>query len=350
MLEKIYYGNSLKEWGISLLIVIGALIINIVIRFLFRTIIRKITSKTKTNIDNIIIDSVEKPLLTGVVLLAIWIAAIRLNFSQEFHETLVKSYDILVVLIITWLLNRLFTSFIKSFVLRNSRDPEKSKHSLDPKLLPVTLRTITITVWLLGIITALHNVGVQVTTLMGTLGIGGIAFALAAQDTIKNIFGGFTIFTDRTFRIGDIIKFDSMEGTVVDIGLRSTRIQTYDRQIATVPNYKLTDALIVNISSEPGRRIVTELGLTYDTTSEKMQEAIDILKRIPEKVPEIYEQDLTAVFTKFGDSALTITFIYFIRPEAGINDTRSKVNFEILKEFSRAGLNFAFPSQTVYLC
>jgi MscS family membrane protein len=220
---------------------------------------------------------------------------------------------------------------------------------MDPKLLPLAKRTVLIIIWLLGIITALHNAGLNLSTLLGTLGIGGIAFALAAQDTIKNIFGGVNLFIDRPFCIGDVIKFDTMEGRVIDIGLRSTRIYTYECRIVTIPNYKLTDALITNVSSESSRRIVAELGLTYDTSTEKMQEAIDMLKKIPEKVNEINKHDVTVAFTDFGSSALIITYIYFVNRNANVYETRSKVNFEILKSFNQAGLNFAFPSRTLYI-
>lgn len=112
----------------------------------------------------------------------------------------------------------------------------------------------------------------------GTLGISGIAFALAAQDTVKNIFGAFTIFTDKPFGIGDTINVNGFEGTVVDVGMRSTRIMGYDRRITSYPNYKITDASIVNISSEPMRRAMVKVGLTYDTGADKMNEALDILR------------------------------------------------------------------------
>jgi MscS family membrane protein len=348
MLEKIYYGNSLENWGIAAIIIVGAFVLNAFIKLLINKVVRKVIAKNKTQIDNIFVDALEKPLFMGVILFAIWIAAGRLEMSEEFHEMTVRSYDILIVIVITWFFARLFVDLLE-YSAKNYDSEDRSKFSIDPKLLPIAKRTVLIIVWALGIVTILHNVGLKLTTLLGTLGIGGIAFALAAQDTIKNIFGGITIFTDRPFRIGDVIRFDGTEGTVVDIGLRSTRIRTYECRIAVIPNYKLTDAQITNISQEPGRRIVMELGLTYGTSAEKMQEAIDILKKIPKKVGEINKQDVTAVFTDFSDSALVITYIYFINKGADIYKTRSKVNFEILQSFNQAGLDFAFPSRTLYI-
>lgn len=349
MLDNIYYGNSVLDWGISLLIIIGALIINKFISFLFGKGIRKGVESSKNTYDNIFFNALEKPVLLGIMLLALWIAFNRLNLGTKLHEIIAKSYQILIVLNVTWFFARLITLFIENKVKDANNKPQKDKLHFDTKLLPLVKRGLLMIVWLMGIVMALNNAGIKVTTLLGTLGIGGIAFALAAQDTIKNMFGGIMIFTDHTFHIGDIIKFDSTEGSVVDIGLRSTRIRTYDKRLVTIPNYKLMDTLITNVSSEPARRVVIKLGVTYDTTPEKMQEALNILKGIPDQIPEVKPQDLTAIFSDFGDSALVITFTYYIQKTADPGEISSGVNFEILRAFTQAGLDFAFPSKTIYI-
>lgn len=349
MLDKVFYGNSLQDWGISLLIIIAAFILNKIIVVLNKKVIKKITVKSSTVLDDLFFEALEKPILMGVILLSIWIALGRLDLGTHVNEIIKKSYEILVVLNMTWFFARLASSLVEIGTHKDTGKPQKGRFHIDSKLLPLIKRSVLIIVWIIGIITALHNVGIKVTTLMGTLGIGGIAFALAAQDTIKNIFGGITIFTDNTFRIGDVINFNSTEGTVVDIGLRSTRIRTYDRRLVTIPNYKLTDALITNISSEPGRRIVMNIGLTYDTSLGKIQEAMRILKEIPNRIPGVRDKDLSVAFNEFADSALIIQFIYFIRKTADNTGTKSEVNLEILRSFNEAGLNFAFPSKTIYI-
>jgi MscS family membrane protein len=158
------------------------------------------------------------------------------------------------------------------------------------------------------------------------------------------------LFTDHPFRIGDRIRFDNIDGEVEDIGVRSTRIRTLDMRIVTIPNYKIVDASIENVTDEPGRRIVMKLSLNYQTSQEKMKEAIAILKSIPHTVNDVESKDLSATFSDFGDSALVITYIYFIgKSSLDIMETISKVNFEILNRFNQAGLDFAFPTQTVYI-
>jgi MscS family membrane protein len=300
-------------------------------------------------IDDIFFSALEKPVLMGIILLAIWIASKRLELGETVLDAISRSYDVLIIINVTWFFSRFFNYLFEYGTSSPGNNSVRQGYRVDPKLIPLIKRTILIFVWTIGGVTVLHNLGLKVTTLMGTLGIGGIAFALAAQDTIKNIFGGITIFTDRTFRIGDAIKFDQTEGFVVDIGLRSTRIRTRDKRITTIPNYKLTDALITNISSEPGRRTVVELGLRYDTTSEKMKEAISILKDIPNRVAHVEQNDLTAVFSSFGNSALIINFTYYISKSGDILETTSDVNFEILRSFTEAGLNLAYPTQTIYI-
>lgn len=164
-------------------------------------------------------------------------------------------------------------------------------------------------------------------------------------------YGSFTILTDKPFSIGDTIRVDNFEGTVVDVGVRSTKVMNYDKRIITFPNYKITDTSIINISSEPMRRVVLNLGLTYDTTPEKMKEALKLLKAIPQRVENGSSNlsDTTAVFTEYTDSALVIMYIYFIDKQGDILGVTSDMNIEILDSFNKAGLVFAFLTRTVYI-
>lgn len=278
------------------------------------------------------------------MLLGIWIAIHRLVYPDNFVKTIDNAYRILIVLDITWVFARLIGGLLEIYLRKESTGQTH-------KMMPIIKRTALVLVWIIGIVMALSNIGVNISALLGTLGIGGIAFALAAQDTVKNIFGAFTIFTDKPFNIGDTIRVDSFEGTVIDVGARSTKIMDYDKRIITFPNYKITDANIINISSEPRRRVVLNLGLTYDTTPEKMKEALDILKAIPGRVENVSSNpsDTTAVFTNYADSALVIMYIYFIEKQGDILGVTSNMNMEILSSFNKAGLEFAFPTQTVYI-
>jgi len=348
MLEKVFYGNTVEDWGISLIIIVSALILNKLIVLFSKRIFRKMEKNTEKKYVSVLIKSIVSPTLLGIMLLAIFIATTRLWEGLSFIIS--KPYNILIVLNLTWLIVRLVAALLDEMARRTAEKHTAANLPVDNKLMPLIKRTIVMVIWAIGVVTALSNAGVSVAALLGTLGIGGIAMALAAQDTVKNIIGGVTLFTDRPFRIGDRVRFDSIDGTVEDIGIRSTKIRTSDKRIITIPNSKIVDASIENVSDEPNRRVVVTLGLTYDTSAEKMNEAIAILKAIPNTIKDVKHNDLTAYFSDFRDSALTITYIYFIRKSTpDITEAISKVNFEILTQFKQAGLNFAFPTQTIYV-
>ncbi len=344
MLEYELWGNTLESWGISILIILGAIVVVKLISLFSRKVLKPFITRTPNHLDNVIYYSLESPIKFAVMLLGIWIAIHRLVYPDNFVKAIDNAYRILIVLDITWVFARLIGGLLEIYLGKESTGQTH-------KMMPIIKRTALVLVWIIGIVMALSNIGVNISALLGTLGIGGIAFALAAQDTVKNIFGAFTIFTDKPFNIGDTIRVDSFEGTVIDVGARSTKIMDYDKRIITFPNYKITDANIINISSEPMRRVVLNLGLTYDTTPEKMKEALDILKAIPGRVENVSSNpsDTTAVFTNYADSALVIMYIYFIEKQGDILGVTSNMNMEILSSFNKAGLEFAFPTQTVYI-
>lgn len=344
MLEYELWGNTLESWGISILIIVGAVVVVKLISLFSRKVLKPFITRTPNHLDNVIYYSLESPIKFAVMLLGIWIAIHRLVYPDNFVKAIDNAYRILIVLDITWVFARLIGGLLEIYLGKESTGQTH-------KMMPIIKRTALVLVWIISIVMALSNIGVNISALLGTLGIGGIAFALAAQDTVKNIFGVFTIFTDKPFNIGDTIRVDSFEGTVIDVGARSTKIMDYDKRIITFPNYKITDANIINISSEPRRRVVLNLGLTYDTTPEKMKEALDILKAIPERVENVSSNpsDTTAVFTNYADSALVIMYIYFIEKQGDILGVTSNMNMEILSSFNKAGLEFAFPTQTVYI-
>ena len=180
------------------------------------------------------------------------------------------------------------------------------------------------------------------------LGVAGMAFALAAKDSLSNLFGGFTIFTDKPFSLKDRIKIGGFDGSVTEIGLRSTRLKTLDGRIVTIPNSKISDNSVENISSEPSRKVVVNLGLTYDMDDAKIERAMAVLREIAEEHKEDVEDDFAVGFNEFGDFALNVVFVYRITKGSDILGTQTSVNMAILKRFNAEGLEMAFPSQTIY--
>jgi len=345
-LEKIYYGNSLETWIISAAIIVGVLVINKILAIAARAFIGKVSGKTHTNLIQILVQSALKPVLFGLALLGIYIALWRLNLHGNLRTGITTAYKFLSVLNVTWLITRLFCGVVTEYFEKGFGG---KKPKIDARLLPMLKRIVVILIWIIGFISALNGIGVELTTVLGALGIGGLATALAAQDTIKNIFGGFTILADQQYRIGDVIVVGDYEGTVEDIGLRSTRLRLYNKQLVVIPNGKMIDASIQNVSAEPERRVLMEIGLTYATTPEKMQQAMQILTDIAAANPDVDEKETVVAFSAFADSALILKFIYYIKKGASVVMVPSAVNMQILQKFNAAGLDFAYPSQTVYL-
>ncbi len=330
----------------ALLCIIASLIVARTVYWIFKRVIRKLTEKTKTNFDDIVVDMVEEPIAFAIVLGGIWYALhSQLELAEMMSLWVGRAYYVLFTLNVAWLISRLFDAVVSEYI-----QPlvEKTEGDLDDQLLPIIQKGTRIGIWSLAIIIALNNAGYDVGAVLAGLGIGGLAFALAAQDTVSNLFGGFTIFVDKPFTINDRIEVNGHDGFVSEIGIRSTRLRTLAGRTIIIPNSQVAHNAITNISSEPSRRVMLELGLTYDTTSERMEFAMELLQKIVDENQEIVTDDAIISFNNFGDFSLGILFIYHIRKEVDVFAAIREMNMDVLKRFNKNELSFAFPSQTIY--
>lgn len=344
--DTIIKGNSVLDYLISLGIFVLAIVLGRLVVWVGNTKIKKKVEATPTAWDNILFNVFQTPFVCILVIAVLWLAISRLDYSDKTADLLAKIYRVLIIVNVTWVLSRLVKTICEFFLM-----PMVTKGNygnLDKNVVLTIQKTASTLIWILGVTMAIESMGVNIATLLTTLGIGGVAVALAAQDTVKNIIGGITVYIDRTFRIGDRIKVGSFDGFVEDIGMRSTRIRTLEGFLITIPNSQVVEGAVQNVSKEPSRKIALQLGLTYDTTPEKMVQAMEILKKTPEVIKDI-QKDVVVSFTAFADSSLGITFAYFIRKNKDFFAVQNDVNMYILREFNAAGLEFAFPSQTVYL-
>lgn len=308
-----------------------------------KNIVKKLSAKSKTRIDDLIVDMLEEPLIYVFALGGIWFAIKRLTFTDQVSSYLNNGFWFVLILVVTWLIARLLEALIDEYL---TPIVEQSESDVDDQLLPVARKIIKYAIWILGIIIALNNAGFNVGAVLAGLGIGGLALAMAAKDTVANFFGGFTIFTDKPFVLGDRIKVGGYDGFVEEVGLRSTRIKTLAGTMLTVPNMKFTDNIVENVTLEPSRKVTLNLGLTYDTPEDKIQLAMDILKDIIAHTDGA-EDNVPVGFNSFGDFSLGIIFIYYIKKEADILQVQTDVNMQILKRFNENKLEFAFPTQSI---
>lgn len=229
----------------------------------------------------------------------------------------------------------------------------KTESKVDAVLAPLVGKSIRITVFVLVLLNVIQQVsGKSITTILAGLGVGALAIALAGQDTIKNFFGSLVILMDKPFEIGERIVVDNYDGPVESIGFRSTRIRTLEGHQVTIPNSEMVNKTVQNIGKRPHIRRLANITITYDTSPEKMQRALDIIKEIlsnhegmkPEFPPRVF-------FNGFNDSSLDIMMIYWYHPPDywKYMQFSELVNLQILERFNAEGIDFAYPTQTIHL-
>lgn len=343
-LNQTFYGNKISSWAISLGILIGAIIIAKICYWAIGKYVKKITAKTKTNLDDLLVDKLEEPIVYAIGILGFYWGFQRLTFGDNIDNFFAHVFTFIFTLNVTWLIVRTIDAIIVEYL---TPLVSKSESDLDDQLLPLLRKLFKIILWALGIVIGLNNVGFDVGAVIAGLGIGGLALALAAQDTVKNIFGGIMVYVDKPFKVKDRIKIGGFDGFVEEVGIRSTRLRTLEGRLVTLPNAQFSDQAVENVTLEPSRKVVTNLGLTYETSPDKMELAIKILEEIVDNSEDL-ESDRLVCFNNWGDFSMGILFIYYIKPTSDIFKTQTFINMAILKRFNAEGLDFAYPTQTVY--
>ena len=340
--DSIILGNSLTAWLISLAYIVGSVIVARIVYAIFSKVVKKYTASTVNDLDDKIAYQIEEPISLAFVLLGFWLAYSHLVFEGS-GETIGQLFQIAFVLDLTWLVSRVLDSIIESLLLKSAA---LSKSSMINQIGPILRKTVRSIVWILGVITAMNNAGFDVGAMLAGVGIGGLAMAMAAKDFVANIFGGVTVFVDKPFKVGDRIVVDGIDGTVQEIGIRSSRLITLQGRMVTIPNNSFTNSPVENITAEPSRKVSIALGLTYDTSPENVQLAIDILKQIVKDHSET-ENDFTVWFSSFGDFSLNVSCTYYITKSGHWANTPGEINLQILQKFNAEKLDFAFPTQTI---
>ncbi len=328
--SKTFYGNYAFQWGIACLYIVGALVLGRALYWLIGRTIKRMAAKTRTNLDDILVDMLEEPAVFAVVVVGIWQGLQVLTFSDRTGEIIASVIDALLILNGAWLVTRVFDALIKEYLIPFA---QKTESDLDDNLVPVITKGIKVSVWTIAAIMALDNAGYNVFSILAGLGIGGLAFALAAQDTVGNFFGSIAIFLDKPFKVGDRIQVREYDGVVTAIGLRSTRIKTrYQGRIVTIPNQLVAKDDVVNVDSESGRQIFSPYRLSPETSEDKIVKAMEILKSIAEADPDTQEKVVTG-FYAVTEYSRDIMLLYWVKPEASNLKTRTRINLEIIRQF-----------------
>ena len=193
--------------------------------------------------------------------------------------------------------------------------------------------------------------GWEVKEFLAGLGIGGLAIALAAQDTLANLFGSFVVMMDHPFHLGDVVKIGPSEGAVEDIGLRSTRLRTGARSQIIIPNKVVASEAITNFTRMPQRRVDQTIGVTYDTTPDQIEQLVAGIRALIAAEPGVHPATINVTFANFGESSLDVQILYFAdNPDwIGHMALRERINLGIMRLIAKQGLSFAFPTRSVVL-
>lgn len=312
--------------------------------YIFKIISSFFKQNEKENIGKIL-NSLEKPLQLFFIVLGCYISIQYIEYLDKYNDLFNQIFRTFIILFITKGLYNLSSS--SSILFDNLNN--KFDFNIDKIIIPFISRILKIAIIGFSITIIAKEWGYDVNGFIAGLGLGGLAFALAAKDTIANFFGGIIIVTEKPFSIGDWIKTSTIEGTVEDINFRSTKIRTFDQGLVTIPNSTLSNEYIINWSKMNKRRISFNLGLSYNTSKIKIENVIKKIKNLLETNSEIHQETIFVNFDSYNESSLDI-FLYFFTKTTNWEQylkVKEKVNFEILKILEEEEVSVAFPTQSI---
>lgn len=308
-------------------------------------VLQPLAKRTKTYYDDRILSALKGPLSFVFVIIGFRLFFALLFIETPFIEQLINA---MIVFNLFWAIYALIHALRGAVYHFTERFNPELSHEVGNFILTI-LRGVVLFV---GLGSILQVWGINVAGLVAGLGIGGLAFALAAKDTAANLFGSIALLLDKSIRIGEWIKIDGVEGTVEDIGMRTTKIRSFGKSLITLPNQVIANSPIENFSRRGVRRIKMTIGVTYSTSSTQMEKILTDIKTMLRNHADIAQKETMLVnFTSFGDSSLDI-FIYTFSNTSNWNkymDIKEDVNLKIMKIIEENNSDFAFPSQSLYV-
>lgn len=328
--------------------VLFALVLYKLLAFVFDAIFKRIASKIgQDNLGSNIVVTISGPASILIVVLLLLSFIPTLEFPPKLNMVFIYILKISIPIVSIFISFRIIN--VISLILE--RLASKTKSTLDDHLVPFARKGMKGFMFVLGIFYILDVLNINITPLLAGVSIGGLAFALAAQDTVKNLFGSLTIFIDQPFGVGDWIKFSDGEGVVEEIGIRSTRIRTFENSLISIPNGKIGDIAINNIGKRNYRRYNTTLGVTYQTPMNVLEEFINGVKSILSlHTATVKDDSIQTAFFEYNPSSLNIRVnMFFDVPDYQAElKARQEINISIYRLAEKLGVEFAYPTQTLH--
>ncbi len=331
----------------ALAILAAAVLIGIAGARIVRGLLGMAVRRTATEWDDVVLARLAAPISAGGVLLAAALLMPLVPIGADASAEAARSFRVGFGIVLFWAIWRLVD------VARRALSQSRWAGGLPASrtLVPLGARVAKVLVGALGLVLVLSTLGYPVTSLLAGLGIGGLAVALAAQKTVENLFGAFSIGIDQPIREGEFVKVDDFVGTVEAIGLRSTRFRTLDRTIVTLPNGKLADMRLESFAARDRLRLATVIGLVYETTADQMRVVLAGFECVLRGHPLIWPDAVVVRFSEFAASSLNIEVMAWFRTSdwSEFQRIRQDVLLQFMGVVEQAGTSFAFPTTTVHL-
>ncbi len=343
-LQKQFLSNQIYDYLIALAILIaGSIVARLLCRFIFQRF-KKWADRTPTALDNRLITIIERHSIPIIYLGSFYLAISNLVLHPILDRVIQVILIILATIVGVRLINSLVKYFLRLYWITHNRDDANFELSINA-ILPA-IRTV---VWVVGLLFILDNLGFNISAVIASLGIGGVAVALASQGILQDLFSYFAILLDRPFELGDFIIVGDYMGDVVYVGIKTTRLKSINGEEIIIANTDLTGSRIRNFKRMRKRRIVFKFGVIYETHSEQ-------LSAIPTIVENIIRQTKNTTFDRahfcsYGDFSLDFEVVYLIDSNdySVYMDAQQQINFQLKQEFEKKGIQFAYPTQVTYL-
>ena len=348
--QEVLWGVPVLKLGGALLIIFLGFLSRGIITRIFNGVIKRRADKSRNQWDDDIARYVPRPLALVVQIILWHWAVLLLEIPMEPVDIRGYVYNGLsaaVAIALVWV----GFAFIEVLGNGMSRRAAQSESKIDDLLVPMLRKTLKLFVAIIAGVWIIQNLGYSVTSIVASLGIGGLALALAAQDTVSNFFGSVVVFTDKPFQVGDWVELDGVEGTIEEVGFRTTRIRQFDKALVVIPNKMFTTTPIRNYSERSIRRIKMTVGLSYEASSSQMHAFLEGARKLLEEHPMIDQKFHFVHFIEFADSSLNVQFYCFTSTAVWVEwlKAREELMLQIMDLVEDLGLEMAFPTRTVYL-
>ncbi len=338
--------DGLFHWLACGIIIIAAILLRHIITDIIFNRLKKLASKAESTLDDKLFPAMEAPVAALIMVAGIFAAISVLQLPPRTDLLVTEAAKVCVLAVVLW-------GAIRGggAVLDHLEEISHQRQMTVATFMPLIKKTLMVFAIICGVLMIADSLGLKVGVFLTSLGIGGLAFALAAQDTIANLFGSLVVVLDQPFRVGDVVKIGAQVGTVEDIGLRSTKIRLVDRSVAIMPNKMVASEAVVNLSRVTERRVEQNIALPYDTSPAQMEAILAEIRELIRKEAEINQDSVVVAFHNIGVSSLEILVAYMTVGPDFMAQLRLKerLNLAFMRAVTARGLSFALPAQSLHL-